>query len=175
MKSLFLSILLIVSPIWPLGENPLVGDPYLIVNKRTNELAYIVSGEVKQTFDVATGKMDSLTPEGEYTITVKAVEPYYRKDNIEGGSKDNPLGTRWIGFDAEGTDGRIYGIHGTNNPASVGQYLTSGCVRMNNGDVEILFEEVPLGMKVLITTSEKSFQELGIEFGAIAEKTQDNN
>ncbi|MBU9724085.1 MULTISPECIES: L,D-transpeptidase [Bacillaceae] len=168
MTSLLLSILLIVSPIWPIGENPLVGDPYLIVNKKTNELAYIVEGDVKQVFDVATGKINSLTPEGEYNIVVKAVEPYYRKKDIEGGSPDNPLGSRWIGFDAEDTDGRIYGVHGTNNPSSVGEYVTSGCVRMKNEDVEILFEEVPLGTKILVTESDESFYELGIKHGAIA-------
>lgn len=36
MLNLILTILLTISPIWPIGQNPLVGDPYLIVNKQTN-------------------------------------------------------------------------------------------------------------------------------------------
>ncbi|MDQ0256220.1 lipoprotein-anchoring transpeptidase ErfK/SrfK [Evansella vedderi] len=169
MRFIFLSLLLVISPIWPIGENPLVGDPYIIVNKKTNELAYILDGEVKQVYEVATGKSDSVTPEGEHTVTVKAVDPYYRKENIEGGNKKNPLGSRWIGFDAEETDGRIYGIHGTNNPASIGHYVTNGCVRMKNEDVEILFEEVLIGMKVLVISSDEGFEEIGKKHGAIAD------
>lgn len=168
MLQLIISFLLIVSPIWPIGQNPIVGDPYVIVNKKTNELAYIIEGEVKQIYDVATGKFNATTPEGEHTVVVKAMNPYYRKLNIPGGDKQNPLGSRWIGFDAEGTDGRMYGIHGTNNPYSIGMYITSGCVRMKNEDVEILYEQVPLGTKVLIISSNKTFEQLGKEYGAIA-------
>ncbi|MFA9556010.1 L,D-transpeptidase [Evansella sp. AB-rgal1] len=167
MKSILLAILVVVSPIWPIGVNPSVGDPYIIVNKKSHELAYILDGEVKQIYEVAVGKAEAKTPEGEHTIIVKAENPYYRKKNIEGGSKENPLGTRWIGFDAENTDGRIYGIHGTNNPSSIGQDITAGCVRMKNEDVEILFQEVPIGMKILITSSDESFDDLGKKQGAI--------
>lgn len=164
------SILLVLSPLWPIGENPLVGDPYLIVNKSTNELAYILDGEIKQIYDVATGALDHMTPEGEHQIVVKAVNPYYRKLDIPGGDKRNPLGSRWLGFDAEDTDGRTYGVHGTNAPQSIGKYITSGCVRMKNEDVEILFEEILLGTKILITSSEASFEELGRQAGAIAQE-----
>lgn len=167
MLHILISLFLIVSPIWPIGKNPLVGDPYLIVNKKTNELAYILEGEVKQIYEVATGRENEMTPEGEHTIIIKAVNPYYRKLNIPGGDKKNPLGSRWIGFDANDTDGRMFGIHGTNQPNSIGKYITSGCVRLRNEDVEILFQEVPLGTKVLITSSDKSFEQLGREYGAI--------
>ncbi|MDG5788660.1 L,D-transpeptidase [Evansella sp. AB-P1] len=166
--SIILSIVLVISPIWPIGENPLVGDPYLIVNKNSHELAYILEGEVKQVYSVATGKVDNQTPEGEHTVIVKAVNPYYRKKDIQGGDKNNPLGTRWIGFDAKDTDGRIYGVHGTNNPDSIGNEVTMGCVRMKNEDVEILFEEVPIGTKIYIVSSDESFEELGKKQGAIA-------
>lgn len=172
MVHLLISLLLVVSPIWPIGENPLVGDPYLIVNKSTNELAYILDGEIKQIYDVATGAINHMTPEGEHNIIVKAVNPYYRKLNISGGDKENPLGTRWIGFDAEETDGRIYGIHGTNNPQSIGKYITSGCVRMKNEDVEILFDEILLGTKIFITSGIESFEELGRQRGAIAQEDE---
>ncbi len=43
-----------------------------------------------------------------------------------------------------------YGIHGTNNPASIGQSVSHGCVRMRNEDIEKLFEMVPVGTPVFI-------------------------
>ncbi|MCT8138735.1 L,D-transpeptidase [Anaerobacillus sp. CMMVII] len=166
-SKLLVILLLVISPIWPLGQNPLVGDPYLIVNKRTNEMAYIVGGEVEKVYQVSTGKTDELTPEGEFSVVVKAVNPYYRRKNIEGGTKENPLGTRWIGFNAEETDGRIYGIHGNNDPNSIGHYITGGCVRMFNEEIEELFQKIPYGTKIFITSSEKDFVSLGQEQGAI--------
>ena len=164
---LLLAILLVASPIWPLGRNPLPGDPFIIVNKENNLLAYIDKGMIQQTFPVATGKTTELTPEGIFTVTVKAKNPYYRKKNIPGGDPRNPLGTRWIGFDAKGTDGRIYGIHGTNQPSSIGKYISNGCIRMQNKNVEYLFDKVPIGTKVLVVKTTKSFSEIGKEYGAI--------
>ncbi|MED4017111.1 L,D-transpeptidase [Sutcliffiella cohnii] len=158
---------LITSPLWPLGPNPLPGDPYIIVNKQTNEIAFYVEEEIKVIYKVATGKSNELTPEGEFTITIKAVEPYYRKKDIPGGDPKNPLGTRWIGFDAEGTEGRTYGVHGTNNPSSIGHYVTQGCIRLANENVEKLFEQVPIGTKIWILKSDKSFKELGQEKGIV--------
>lgn len=166
-SKLLLMYLLIASPIWPLGQNPIIGDPYIIVNKSTNKLAHIAHGEVQEIYIVATGKTDTLTPEGEFNVVVKAKNPYYRRGNIEGGTKENPLGTRWIGFDAEETDGRIYGIHGNNDPNSIGHYITGGCVRMLNIDVEALFAKVPYGTKVYITRSDKDFRTIAKERGAI--------
>lgn len=84
MRFFLCSIFMMISPIWPLGENPLPGDPYVIVNKRTNELAVILDNKVEGVYSVATGKTDDLTPEGEFSVTVKAVNPYYRKKSIEG-------------------------------------------------------------------------------------------
>ncbi|MDO3662732.1 L,D-transpeptidase [Bacillus sp. C28GYM-DRY-1] len=162
--------MMMISPIWPLGENPLPGDPYVIVNKRTNELAVILDNKVDGVYSVATGKTDELTPEGEFSVTVKAVNPYYRKKNIEGGSPDNPLGARWIGFDANGTDGRIYGIHGTNREDSIGNFVSNGCIRMHNGEVVHLFEKIPVGTRVLITNDTRSFEEIAIEHRALIKK-----
>jgi len=167
MLKLLAFMLLGLSPLWPLGDNPLPGDPFLIINKSTNELTLIDDNRVQTVISVATGKRDELTPEGLFTVTVKAENPYYRKKNIMGGDSKNPLGTRWIGFDAEGTDGRTYGIHGTNNPASIGHYVSEGCVRMQNEVIESIYQTVPLGTKVLITDSKQGSEALAIEYGAI--------
>lgn len=169
MLAILLSVLSIVSPIWPLGENPLEGDPYVIVQLTSHEMAFINEGEVKQIFDVAIGNEGKETPEGEFTTIVKARNPYYRKTDIRGGDQKNPLGSRWIGFDAEDTDGRVYGLHGTNKPSSIGKSITNGCVRLRNSDVEVLFEEIPLGTKIFVTSIEESFEELAKKQGAIGE------
>lgn len=165
-KMLLLSIFLIASPVWPIGENPMLGDPFVIVNKATNQLAFINEGKIQKVYPVATGKSKELTPEGMFTFIVKAENPYYIKMNIEGGASNNPLGTRWIGFDAEET-GRIYGIHGTNAPWSIGQYVTAGCIRLTNENVEELYEQIPLGTKVLIISTTKTFEQLATEYGVI--------
>jgi lipoprotein-anchoring transpeptidase ErfK/SrfK len=156
-----------ISPLWPLGPNPLPGDPFVIVNKSTNELALIDENKVQTVVSIGTGKTKELTPEGLFTITVKAKDPYYRRKDIPGGDPNNPLGSRWIGFDAEGTDGRIYGIHGTNQPASIGRYVSQGCIRTQNEVISSLYPLIPLGTKILVTSTSKSFEELGKENGAI--------
>ncbi|MCA1025565.1 MULTISPECIES: L,D-transpeptidase [Cytobacillus] len=165
MSHLFL--VLMISPLWPIGPNPLPGDPFVIVNKRTNELTFIDNREVQQVVHVATGKTDSLTPEGMFTIIVKAENPYYRKKDIPGGKKNNPLGTRWIGFDAKETDGRIYGIHGTNDPETIGHYVSNGCIRLKNDHVEALFERIPIGTKILIVSTDETTEQLAKKYGAL--------
>ncbi len=143
------------------------GDPFVIVNKSKNELALINENKVQTVVSVGTGKTQGLTPEGLFTITVKAKEPYFRRGDIPGGDPKNPLGARWIGFDAKGTDGRTYGIHGTNQPASIGKYVSQGCIRSQNEVVSSLFPLIPLGTKILVTSSKKSFEVLAQENGAI--------
>ena len=76
------------------------GAPFLIVNKAVNQLAFINHSEIQEIFSAGTGKSKELTPEGLFTVKVKAINPYYRKKNIPGGDPRNPLGTRWIGFNA---------------------------------------------------------------------------
>jgi lipoprotein-anchoring transpeptidase ErfK/SrfK len=165
--SLTLLMFLVASPIWPLGDNPTVGDPFLIVNVSTNELAYINDGQIQDVFKVATGKSGDETPTGTFSIIVKAKEPYYRKKDIPGGDPDNPLGTRWIGFNANDTDGRTFGIHGTNRPESIGYAVTAGCIRLPNEIVEKLFDEIPIGTKIYITDNNEAFVEVAQSFGAI--------
>lgn len=160
-------IAFVFSPIWPLGPNPMHGDPFIIVNKKTNEVAFINDGKVQTIISAATGKTEDLTPEGLYTIIVKAKDPYYRKKDIKGGDPANPLGTRWIGFDAKDTDGRIYGLHGTNDPSSIGKYVSQGCIRLQNEAIESLYDFVPVGTKILVISTSESYEQLGKEYGAI--------
>ena len=61
------------------------------------------------------------------------------------GGVDNPLGARamYIG-------GTLYRIHGSNEPDTIGQAVSSGCIRMLNADVEDLYEHVRVGSRIVV-------------------------
>lgn len=65
-----------------------------------------------------------------------------------GGDPRNPLGPRWLDLSIGG--GGTYGIHGNSNPASIGTYASSGCIRMYDKDIIWLYDRVPLGTPVTI-------------------------
>lgn len=138
----------------------LTGETFLIVNKATNKMAYYEKGVKVKEFNVATGKYSSYTPEGTFTIVKKIVKPTYYRTNIKGGDPRNPLGPRWIGFDARNTNGNTYGVHGTNDERSIGKYASSGCIRMYNKEVIWLYDRIPAKSKIMIVNSKKSFDEL---------------
>lgn len=71
-------------------------------------------------------------------------------DGMPGGVKENPLGTRAIYLHTgDGTD-TLYRIHGTNEPKSIGEAVSSGCIRMLKADIEELYEQVELGATVIV-------------------------
>lgn len=61
------------------------------------------------------------------------------------GGPGNPMGARALYLGST-----VYRIHGTNQPETIGQAISSGCFRLANGDVIDLFERVPVGAKVVI-------------------------
>jgi lipoprotein-anchoring transpeptidase ErfK/SrfK len=65
--------------------------------------------------------------------------------NYMPGGPDNPLGARAIYIGST-----LYRIHGTNEPWSIGQDVSSGCIRMINDDVVDLFNRVKVGAKVIV-------------------------
>ncbi|WP_051330982.1 L,D-transpeptidase [Aneurinibacillus terranovensis] len=125
-------------------------EMYLQINKQQNRLTVYVNDTPVYKFPVATGKTVELTPVGEYKIVTRVKNPWYLPQDIPGGDKRNPLGTRWMGLNVPGTNGYKYGIHGTNNERSIGYAASSGCIRMHNEDVEWLFRHVQLQTKVVI-------------------------
>ncbi|MGO4523725.1 L,D-transpeptidase [Microvirga sp. 2MCAF35] len=62
---------------------------------------------------------------------------------------DNPLGARALYLYQDGHD-ILFRIHGTNEPWSIGEQVSSGCVRMLNEDVADLYERVPVGTTVYV-------------------------
>jgi len=65
--------------------------------------------------------------------------------NYMPGGINNPLGARAIYIGST-----LYRIHGTNEPWTIGQDVSSGCIRMINDDVEDLYERVKIGAKVIV-------------------------
>ncbi|MDB5509463.1 MAG: L,D-transpeptidase [Hyphomicrobiales bacterium] len=65
------------------------------------------------------------------------------------GGIDNPLGARAL-YLYQGKKDTLYRIHGTNEPWTIGQAVSSGCIRMLNNDVVDLFTRVPVGAKVVV-------------------------
>ncbi len=65
------------------------------------------------------------------------------------GGPDNPLGARALYLHEGGRD-TMYRIHGTNEPWSIGQNVSSGCIRLINHDVIDLYERVPVGAPVVV-------------------------
>ncbi|MDA4847625.1 L,D-transpeptidase [Hoeflea sp. E7-10] len=70
--------------------------------------------------------------------------PTYMKGGI-----NNPLGARALYLHRGGRD-TIYRIHGTNQPWTIGQNMSSGCIRMMNSDVKHLYRRTPVGAKVIV-------------------------
>ena len=113
----------------------------IIISIPDHKLAVMEAGRVLRIFPTAVGAAKSPSPAGAYKIIDRIPDPtWYTKGRIVPPGKSNPLGTRWLGLSVKG-----YGIHGTNNPASIGRNASHGCIRMRNHDVEQLFEMVSVG------------------------------
>ena len=92
---------------------------------------------------VAKQEWPSWTPP-QVMIEREALKGHIIPPFMEGGP-GNPLGARamYIG-------GRLYRVHGTNNEASIGGAVSSGCIRMMNADVIDLYDRVKVGAKIYV-------------------------
>ena len=98
-------------------------------------------------YKVAIGEEDYKTPTGTYTVELKQIDPTWYKPGggvIPPGDPENALGPRWIGI------GNHLGIHGNNDPDSIGKRASAGCIRMYNDDVKELYKILTLGNEVRI-------------------------
>lgn len=106
----------------------------------------LYQGDVKiRMYPVGVGKPDTPSPIGHYRVTTKEVNPTWidpDSSTVIPSGPDCPLGYRWMGLFGN------YGIHGTNVPSSIGGYVSHGCIRMYEADVEDLYDHTPLGTPV---------------------------
>jgi len=129
----------------------LTKQPGIVVDKSDYRLTLYLGDAYIKEYEVGLGKSGK-TPTGTFTIATMLKEPtWYRPDGgvVKYGEEGHLLGTRWMGFqDKPHASG--YGIHGTNDPSSIGTQCSSGCIRMRNDEVEELFTFVTKGTKVII-------------------------
>ncbi|KRE29780.1 L,D-transpeptidase [Paenibacillus sp. Soil522] len=108
-------------------------DYRIIIDLSDRQLHLLDGNIVTRSFPVGIGRMVTQTPTGEFTIVNKQANP--------GG----PFGAFWMGLSKP-----HYGIHGTNNPSSIGHLVSQGCIRMYNADVLALSKLVPIHTRVTI-------------------------
>ena len=73
------------------------------------------------------------------------MEKPWTPDYIPGGSPKNPMGAAAMTLNID-----QYAIHGTNDPGSIGGFVSFGCIRMHNHDILDLFKRVKVGTKVVV-------------------------
>lgn len=127
-------------------------EPVRILVRKSEHRLWFLLGEVPlRSYPVGLG-MNGRTPEGAFIIEERMSRPDYWPPGgkrVPFGHPDNPLGTRWLGFQ-DRPDARGFGIHGTDDPASIGKNQSQGCVRLLNADVESLFQWVSASTPVEI-------------------------
>lgn len=134
----------------------------IVINSASRLLALYDGNQKIRIYPLGLGKPSTPTPVGYYKINTKEIDPpWIDPSNPEyevPSGESNPLGYRWMQIKGN------YGIHGTNRPDSIGYYVSNGCVRMREADVEALFELVEVGTPVEITYNR-----------VVVEKTDDDN
>ena len=111
-----------------------MSDSKITVSLQKKELRLSLSSGTIHTFPVAIGKPETPTPKGHWLIQNKKILP-----------DQEVFGAYWLGLSIPG-----YGIHGTNQPSSIGKAVSGGCIRMHNRDIQYLFEHVTIGTPVII-------------------------
>lgn len=146
-KNSLLTINLIFLLIIPLYYSPVKGEQFknsnkdktqynilIDLNERTLYVINKTNNEIVKSFPVASGKPETPSPIGTWTIISK-------------GEWTKWFGTRWMGLNVPWGK---YGIHGTNRPGSIGRHASHGCIRMFNRHVEEVYDMVDYGSTVVI-------------------------
>lgn len=127
----------------------------IIVNTNERHLYLVNKDGTARRYGVGVGR-PGFEWAGTHKVTRKAEWPSWRPpaemrarqpglpEFMEGGPR-NPLGARALYLGST-----LYRIHGSNEPWSIGQAVSSGCIRMRNQDVEDLYSRVRVGTKVVV-------------------------
>ena len=133
-------------PLVPGEELKVVRGPFdATIDLEKLELTLNLQGRYAGRFSIGTGN-DYPQLEGSYTVREMMIGPtYYGRDGtIAPDDPDNPLGERWIGLDS-----RI-GIHGTNDPRSVGSVGGRGAICLGKRDIDDVFDILTIGSRVVV-------------------------
>jgi lipoprotein-anchoring transpeptidase ErfK/SrfK len=133
-------------------------SPGTIVVRTNERRLYLVLGQGRaMAYPVGVGRA-GMQWAGRATIESKRVRPAWgpppdiKRENprlpdvIPGGAPNNPMGVAALVL-----NGGKYAIHGTNNPGSIGGFVSHGCIRMYNQDITDLYDRVGVGTPVIVT------------------------
>lgn len=136
------------TPAMPKTVIPVSTEKKIGINLASRILILYEGNTKIRMYPVGVGRIWTPTPTGFYKIQNKEINPTWvdpEDTTIQVGSgPENPLGYRWMGYDG------TYGIHGTNNPSSIGGYVSNGCIRLFEENVEELYPLVQVGTPVEI-------------------------
>jgi lipoprotein-anchoring transpeptidase ErfK/SrfK len=127
----------------------------IVIDTGNTALYYVLGGGRAIRYGVGVGR-EGFTWSGVQTVTRKAEWPDWRPPaemiarqpylpRFMAGGPGNPLGARAMYLGSS-----VYRIHGTNDPSTIGKFVSSGCIRLTNEDVTDLFSRVDIGTKVVV-------------------------
>jgi lipoprotein-anchoring transpeptidase ErfK/SrfK len=127
----------------------------VIIDTANTHLYFILGNGQAIRYGIGVGR-DGFTWSGAQSVTRKAEWPDWtppeemiaRQPYLArwmAGGESNPLGARAIYLGST-----VYRIHGTNMPETIGQKVSSGCIRMLNADVVDLYSRVVVGTKIIV-------------------------
>ncbi|OQW58077.1 MAG: hypothetical protein A4S14_19610 [Proteobacteria bacterium SG_bin9] len=141
----------------------------IVIDTGNTALYYVLGGGKAIRYGVGVGR-EGFTWSGVQTVSRKtewpdwhppqemiARQPYLPR--FMAGGPGNPLGARAMYLGSS-----VYRIHGTNDPTTIGKFVSSGCIRLTNEDVVDLFNRVNVGTKVVVLP-----KAVPLKFEAIAE------
>ena len=127
----------------------------IIVETAERRLYYVLPGGEAMKYGIGVGR-DGFRWSGQHTITRKAEWPGWtppaemrrRVPDLPAympGGPDNPLGARALYIGST-----LYRLHGTSEPWTIGQAVSSGCTRLTNDDIIDLYDRVKVGSMVVV-------------------------
>ena len=127
----------------------------IIIETGERRLYLVLEGGKAMKYGIGVGR-DGFTWSGTHRITRKAEWPGWtpppamrkRVPDLPAympGGPDNPLGARALYIGST-----LYRVHGTSEPWSIGQAVSSGCIRLTNEDVTDLYDRVQVGAKIIV-------------------------
>lgn len=130
---------------------PIQRPTHLVLHLSQRQVQVYSGPTLLVTYPVAVGAPATPTPVGEFQVFQMVEQPRWQNPwtgEVHPPGANSALGLRWIGFTR--LEGGIIGFHGTPTVDSIGQAASNGCVRLRNEHVLALYEQVHLGMRVVV-------------------------
>ena len=127
----------------------------IVINSTERRLYYVLPDGKAMRYGVGVGRpgfdwagSQSITRKAEWPSWTPPAQMLKRRPDLPrhmAGGPDNPLGARAMYLGST-----LYRIHGSNEPETIGQAVSSGCIRMLNEDVIDLYERARVGTRVVV-------------------------